>query len=234
MPIPWVDDVYAGFPPIDEAMEEPNGLLAAGDDLSEARLLDAYLHGIFPWYEVGQPVLWWSPDPRMVLKPDRMRISRSLTKLLLQHKFTVTMDTAFAETITGCANAERHSNGTWITTEMQSAYIQLHKSGYAHSIEVWQADRLVGGLYGVALGKIFFGESMFSEVSNTSKLALAYLTKQLQLWDFQLIDCQVSSPHLRTLGAVEISRVEFQKYLQKYAMIAGSAGKWQLQSNLLW
>jgi len=234
MPIPWIDEKSAGFPPVDQAMSEPDGLLAAGDDLSEPRLLDAYLHGIFPWYEAGQPVLWWSPDPRMILRPDCMRISRSLAKLIRQNRFKVTMDVAFAETIAHCAGAKRNTHGTWITTEMQSAYIQLHNSGFAHSIEVWQDTTLVGGLYGVALGRVFFGESMFSAVNNTSKLALAYLARQLQVWDFKLIDCQVSSAHLVSLGAEEISRSEFLRLLGQYAKITGSAGKWQLHSDLAW
>ncbi len=232
MPIPWIEDSDDCFPPVDSALVEPNGLLAVGGDLSAPRLLSAYKQGIFPWYEAGQPVLWWSPDPRMVLRPGQMRISRSLSRLIRNHPFTITMDEAFQDVVRHCAASRRGAKGTWITAEMQTAYAGLHAAGYAHSIEVWSKHKLVGGLYGIALGKIFFGESMFSDVSNASKLAMAYLTHQLHLWDFRLMDCQVSSAHLLSLGAVEISRAAFQEQLQQFAKIEGSAGKWQLQSDL--
>ena len=234
MPIPWIEQYPDSFPAVEQALQEPNGLLAAGADLSIPRLLDAYSQGIFPWYEEGQPVLWWSPDPRMVLRPGTMHISRSLRKSLRQQRYSYSLDTAFADVVNHCAASRRKSSGTWITGEMQRAYVALHRAGYAHSIEVWQQDRLVGGLYGVALGKVFFGESMFSRVDNASKLALAYLTRQLQLWEFELLDCQVSNPHLQSLGAVEIPRKEFQCLLAQHVKIAGSAGKWQLQSDFLW
>lgn len=234
MPLYWIDGAHGSFPPVDKALVEPNGLLAAGGDLSLTRLLDAYSHGIFPWYEAGQPVLWWSPDPRMVLLPGQMKISRSLARLIHRNVYKVTMDEAFRETVSKCATARRKSNGTWITPEMQFAYGSLHDAGYAHSVEVWKDGQLVGGLYGVALGKIFFGESMFSILSNTSKLALAHLMQQLRIWDFKLVDCQVSSAHLQSLGAVEISRSEFLQYLHRYLEIESSPDKWQLQSVLNW
>lgn len=235
MPLYWIEGAHGSFPPVDRALLEPNGLLAAGGDLSLTRLLDAYSNGIFPWYETGQPVLWWSPDPRMVLLPGQMQISRSLARLIRRNIYRVTMDEAFRETVSNCAaTARRKSNGTWITPEMQTAYGRLHDAGYAHSIEVWDEGQLVGGVYGVALGKIFFGESMFSTLSNTSKLALAYLMRQLQMWDFKLMDCQVSSAHLQSLGAIEISRSEFLQYLHRYLKMASRPGKWQLQSDLRW
>lgn len=232
MPIPWLEDTGDSFPPVASALVEPNGLLAVGGDLTVPRLLDAYSQGIFPWFEAGQPVLWWSPDPRMVLVPGEMRISRSLARLIRRKHFTLTMDEAFPDVVRQCAATRRKSTGTWITPEMQAAYVNLHDAGYGHSIEVWSDNKLVGGLYGVALGKVFFGESMFSAISNASKLALAYLTHQLKLWDFKLLDCQVSSAHLLSLGAVEISRSAFQGQLSQYLKIAGSAGKWRLESGL--
>lgn len=234
IPIPWIEDEQDDFPPIESALREPNGLLAAGGDLSVARLLTAYSRGIFPWFEDGQPVLWWSPDPRMVLRPGEMHISASMRKLLNRNLYEVTMDTAFREVVHNCAFPRRKASGTWITTEMQRAYARLHDAGFAHSVEVWFADKLVGGMYGVSLGSVFFGESMFSSMSNTSKLALAYLTKQLHLWNFKLLDCQVSSAHLESLGAVEISRVEFARELGKYAQISASSGKWHLQPGFKW
>lgn len=234
MPLYWIEGAQDSFPPVEKALVEPNGLLAAGGDLSVTRLLDAYSNGIFPWYEVGQPVLWWSPDPRMVLLPGQMQISRSLARLIRSNKYRVSVDEAFRETVSKCATARRKSNGTWITPDMQYAYGCLHDAGYAHSIEVWSEGHLVGGLYGVALGKIFFGESMFSTLSNTSKLALAHLLRQLEIWGFKLLDCQVSSAHLQSLGAIEISRAEFLQYLQRHLNIESSPVKWQLQSNLHW
>lgn len=234
MPLVWIEGAHDRFPPVESALEEPNGLLAAGGDLSVLRLLDAYSHGIFPWYEEGQPVLWWSPDPRMVLWPGEMRISRRLARLIQQNLYRVTMDEAFQEVIRNCASVRRKSKGTWITPDMQQAYCRLHQAGFAHSVEVWLGDELVGGVYGIALGKVFFGESMFSSRNNTSKLAMAYLTRQLHLWGFKLIDCQVSSVHLQSLGAVEISRPEFMQHLQNHLKHADDSGKWRLQSDLTW
>lgn len=232
MPIPWLDDFSDAFPAIEQALAEPNGLLAAGGDLSVSRLLSAYRQGIFPWYEVGQPILWWSPDPRLVLYPDQIRLSRSLLRLIRQQRFSVSIDLSFSEVVAKCAGKRRHSNGTWITQDMQQAYTRLHQQGYAHSVEVWQDDILVGGIYGVALGKVFFGESMFSKVSNTSKIALAYLARYLDQAEFKLIDCQVTSPHLISLGAVEISRTKFKKYLQKFVDDSDNTPDWRLQSDI--
>ncbi|HET6656209.1 MAG TPA: leucyl/phenylalanyl-tRNA--protein transferase, partial [Gammaproteobacteria bacterium] len=206
MTLPWIHafDPPATFPPVTGALAEPNGLLAAGGDLSVARLLAAYRRGIFPWYEDGQPILWWSPDPRMVLFPNELHLSRSLRKTLRRETFEVTVDRAFAEVIEACA-APRDDLGTWLTDEMKQAYLRLHQAGYAHSVEAWRDGRLAGGLYGIELGRVFFGESMFSRESDASKVALAHLCRR----DYDLIDCQIDSPHLRRLGAKTIPRREF-------------------------
>lgn len=212
MPAPyWINSsLPAGFPPVELALDDPDGLLAVGGDLSIERLLVAYQHGIFPWYSHNQPILWWSPDPRMVLLPARVRVSRSLRKTLRQHQFSVTLDQSFAEVISSCAvQARKGQDGTWIVDDMQQAYMQLHNKGYAHSVEVWHADKLVGGLYGVSMGKVFFGESMFSTHTDASKVALVYLCALLLEQDFSLIDCQVYTPHLASLGAELIPREEF-------------------------
>ena len=197
------------FPSVDFALREPNGLLAAGGDLSPERLLAAYSEGIFPWFGEEDPILWWSPDPRMVLRVGEAHVSRSLNKVLKSGRFRVTLDTAFAEVVRGCAEARRDHEGTWITPEMEYAYIRLAELGYAHSVEAWQGDRLVGGLYGVALGRMFFGESMFTRVSDASKVALVCLANQLERWGFPIIDCQMSTPHLASLGARDIPRSDF-------------------------
>ncbi len=203
------------FPPVEHA--SPEGLLAIGGDLSSRRLLDAYRHGIFPWYSAGQPILWWSPDPRAVLYPDRLRISRSLRKTLKQGVFTVTFDHAFESVIEACAAPRlvggEPSAGTWITDEMKAAYIALHHEGYAHSVEAWSGSRLAGGLYGVALGRGFFGESMFHRQTDASKAALAGLVNLLRRWEFHIIDCQLPSAHVMSLGAVEIPRSRFLEEL---------------------
>lgn len=210
---------------------EPNGLLAAGGDLSAERLLEAYRSGIFPWFEAGQPILWWSPDPRMVLFPDSLYISRSLQKALGKPEHRVTMDSAFSDVIACCAQPRGDSHGTWITAEMQRAYTELFDLGFAHSVEVWRDTELVGGLYGVALGRVFFGESMFSFESNTSKIALVNLVKQLQQWNYGLIDCQVSSEHLESLGAAEISREQFSDQLEALLPATGQRGPWTLGND---
>ena len=202
------------FPPLEEATVE--GLLAIGGDLSSERLLAAYRKGIFPWYNPGQPILWWSPDPRTVLYPNRLRISRSLRKSLRHRHFHITTDKAFDRVIVGCAESKRDGTvtGTWITADMRSAYLNLYQLGYAHSVETWQHNRLVGGLYGVAIGGIFFGESMFSVNRDASKVALAGLVSQLLQLEFRLIDCQLPSTHLFSLGAQSIPRMEFVEELQ--------------------
>lgn len=214
----WPNDnvLETNFPPLEKALRDPDGLLAIGGELSKDRLLDAYKKGIFPWYNEGQPIMWWSPDPRCVLIPDEIIISRSLAKNLRQKKFTLTYDQAFLDVINACAAERNGIADTWITAKMKEAYFSLYKLGYAHSIECWLNDTLVGGLYGIALGKIFFGESMFSSESNASKIALVHLTQELEQRDFKLIDCQVHSKHLQTLGAKPIKRELFAQFLKNY------------------
>jgi leucyl/phenylalanyl-tRNA---protein transferase len=197
------------FPPVDCALREPNGLLAAGGDLSPERLLAAYADGVFPWFGDEDPILWWSPDPRMVLRVDEVHVSRSMRKALKAERFHVTFDTAFADVVRGCAEARRDHEGTWITDDMEAAYIRMAELGYAHSVEAWQGDTLAGGLYGIALGRMFFGESMFTRVSDASKVALVHLARQFERWGLPLIDCQMSTRHLASLGAREILRSDF-------------------------
>ena len=199
------------FPPLEEALDEPNGLLAFGGDLRPERILAAYRQGIFPWYQDGQPILWWSPNPRAVLYPDRIKVSRSMRKVLRSGSFNIIMDSDFEAVIDACSALTEKRSGTWITKPMRRAYTELHRQGHAHSIEAWQHGRLVGGLYGLGIGRVFFGESMFSRVDNASKLALIHLCTQLQSWGFAVVDCQVSSDHLSSMGAGEIRREEFQR-----------------------
>ncbi len=198
------------FPDPGLALPDPNGLLAIGGDLSATRLLNAYREGIFPWFNPDEPILWWSPDPRCVFFPDEVHVSRSLAKRMRQCEYAVSFDQAFARTLEACAGVRRAGRGTWLGPEMRTAYLTLHQLGVAHSVEVWQQGQLVGGLYGVALGRMFFGESMFSHASDASKLALVHLAQQLADWEFPLIDCQVSSPHLSRLGATTLSRTAFR------------------------
>jgi leucyl/phenylalanyl-tRNA--protein transferase len=213
------------FPPPEQA--EPDGLLAIGGDLSTERLILAYQSGIFPWYEEGQPLLWWSPDPRLVLEPEDFHISKRLGQAIKNRKFKVTFDRAFASVIQSCATIPRKGQtGTWITTEMQEAYIYLHQLGIAHSVESWFGGELVGGVYGVSLGRCFFGESMFSKESDASKIALAVLVQQLKEWEFHLIDAQVTSRHLQSLGAKEIPRRLFLERLKSAMSFPTIKGKW--------
>lgn len=217
----------AQFPPPDTAPDE--GLLAVGGGLSEARLVAAYRSGIFPWYGPGEPVLWWSPNPRCVLFPERFKVSRSLAGSMRRGGFEFTLDTAFARVISECAAPRRgagQSGGTWITPEMKRAYTALHRNGIAHSAEVRRRGQLVGGLYGLAIGGVFFGESMFSRVSDASKVALARLVERLREWDFCLIDCQVCSPHLLSLGAEALPRAEFLRRLPSALQRPGKPGRW--------
>lgn len=210
----WITDdapVHA-FPDVDNAMIQPNGLLAVGGDLRPARLLHAYWRGIFPWFSEGQPILWWAPDPRAVLLPRALKISRSFRKTLRRAPFEVRCNRAFADVIRSCAAPRGGQNDTWITDEMISAYCELHARGFAHSVECWQRDELVGGLYGVALGKVFFGESMFSRVSDASKVALATLCSS----GYELIDCQLPSNHLKRMGAIDIPRRQFMRLLRHW------------------
>jgi leucyl/phenylalanyl-tRNA---protein transferase len=230
--IPWLRSGDP-FPPVERALEQPNGLLAAGADLSVARLISAYERGIFPWYSDGQPVLWWSPDPRMVLFPDKLRIPRSLRKRLARHDYEVTADTAFEEVIRGCAAPRRDHGGTWITDDMLAAYVRLHRAGYAHSIETWIGGRLAGGLYGVALGRMYYGESMFTRVPDASKIALVHLVRQLERLGFGMIDCQMATAHLARLGAREIPRAGFVRKLEELVNYPRTARKWRLDDDLL-
>ncbi len=204
------------FPPLSSALYEPNGLIAVGGCLSSERLINAYQHGVFPWFGEGDPILWWSPDPRLVLFPEKLQISKSLAKTLRQEKFAVTVNQAFDFVIAKCAELRVDAEGTWISDGIKNAYSQLHQEGVAHSFEAWRDGELVGGLYGVALGKIFFGESMFHTVSDASKIAFVHCIQHLKKLNFQLIDCQVHSEHLVSLGAEEISRTEFSRLLKIY------------------
>jgi leucyl/phenylalanyl-tRNA--protein transferase len=227
----WLQRDSLRFPPLDQALREPNGLLAAGGDLTPERLIAAYRHGCFPWYQQGQPLLWWSPDPRSVILPAELHVSRSLDKLIRQQRFQVSFDRDFCAVIRACAEPRSYADGTWITLPMQQAYIRLHALGLAHSVEVWLDGKLVGGLYGLAMGQLFFGESMFSRVSNASKVGFVTLVRQLQQWGFVLIDCQMNTAHLHGFGAREISRVEFAAFLQRH-LDRPSAADWPAARSL--
>lgn len=227
-PIPWLHPYDHEFPSPALALDEPEGLLAAGGDLSPARILAAYRLGIFPWFNPGEPILWWSPDPRTVLYPEQLHISRSLRKILRRGIYRVTLDTAFTAVMHGCAQPRAGASGTWISADIIAAYTQLHNQGAAHSVEVWRGAELVGGLYGIALGRMFFGESMFSQADNASKVGFAHLVQQLQRWNFPLIDCQVANKHLFSLGAVEISRETFQQMLLDFTHRPTLPGPWTL------
>jgi leucyl/phenylalanyl-tRNA---protein transferase len=223
------------FPPPDRALTEPNGLLALGGDLSVRRLLAAYRSGIFPWFDDDRgPILWWSPDPRAVLLPEELHVSRRLERRLRSGYFQVTFDRAFAEVIQGCAAPRANASGTWITGRMRRAYHRLHRAGFAHSVEVWHRDALVGGLYGVSLGRMFFGESMFFIEPDASKVALATLIRQIERWGFGLLDCQVMNPHLRSLGAREMPRAEFLERLARSNRHPTRRGSWELDDDGRW
>ena len=215
------------FPPVEKALEEPNGLLCAGADLSPARLLDAYRHGIFPWYSRGEPLLWWSPDPRMVLHCDELKVSRSLAKSGRNKGYEVRIDTAFAEVLKGCAT---RAEGTWLGPDMRGAYLALHRAGHAHSFETWLGGKLVGGLYGVAIGRMFYGESMFSRATDASKVALVALVRELKARGFPLIDCQMNTPLLASLGAREIPRGDFLRALSALVNYAGTKEMWSVST----
>ena len=213
--ITWIsaNDPPEAFPDISSALESPNGLLAAGGDLAADRLLYAYANGIFPWFEEGQPILWWSPDPRCILRPDAFHVSRRLRRTLKSSPFRVSFNEDFGSVIAGCSGERDTYTGTWITPEMIEAYARLHELGWAHSVEVWSDGELAGGMYGVSIGRAFFGESMFSRVSNASKVALLVLCRQLERHRFSVLDCQVPSPHLFSLGATLMPRAEFARLL---------------------
>ncbi len=220
-----------GFPPVAAALTDPNGLLAVGGDLSPARLLDAYRHGIFPWFNPGEPILWWSPDPRMVLVPGEVRVTRSLAKRLRNGGFELRVDTAFVEVMRGCAAPRGGDAGTWISPMMVAAYSRLFEAGYAHSVESWHDGRLVGGLYGVAIGRMFYGESMFSRMTDASKVALVRLARQLQAWRFGLIDCQMETPHLASMGARPIERAAFVAHLSELVHLPHRPGPWHFDAS---
>jgi len=219
------------FPPVSQA--NADGLLAVGGDLRPERLLEAYRHGIFPWYSRGQPILWWSPDPRTLLFPAKLKLTRSLRKTLRRGAFRVTFDERFSEVMRACADPrDKPPSGTWITPEMLAAYTQLHALGCAHSVEVYQGEELVGGLYGVALGAAFFGESMFSRATDASKVAFAHLVRQLEAWGYALVDCQVASAHLFSLGAEEVPRAEFLAQLAAALRRPGRPAPWRFDDDL--
>ena len=230
--ISWLD-TEDDFPPVATALREPNGLLCAGADLRPTRILNAYGQGIFPWFSPGQPILWWSPDPRMVLYPDEFRISRSLRRTLRRSQFRVSFDTCFDQVIDACASIARNGqNGTWITDAMREAYGDLHRRGFSHSVETWLDETLVGGLYGIAIGKVFFGESMFARATDASKVAFAHLVQHLRRHDFGLIDCQMRTSHLASLGAREIPRDDFCDAIRRLTAltVAGCGiGRWSNQ-----
>ncbi len=215
------------FPPVEMALAEPNGLLAVGGDLSHERLLSAYREGIFPWFSAGDPILWWSPNPRMVLFPNEFMVSHSLRKILRKAVFEVKFDTAFEQVMRACAAPRKGQAGTWILEEMITAYCELHAKGYAHSVETWIDGELVGGLYGMALGRMFYGESMFSRRTDASKIAIAYLCNRLERLNFGMIDCQMYTPHLASLGAREIPRQEFILYMKELIHYPGAPASTQ-------
>lgn len=229
--IPWLNESEE-FPPVEQALKEPNGLLAAGASLSPDCLLNAYRRGIFPWFSERQPILWWSPDPRMVLFPAEFRMPRSLAKRMRRRDYEIRTDSAFAEVIRACAKPRRDGAGTWITGDMIKAYCELHRLGHAHSVETWINGELAGGLYGMALGRVFYGESMFARVSDASKLAFAHLVHQLGHWQFGMIDCQMNTAHLARFGAREIPRADFSRKLTELVNYPSPAAVWQFKDDL--
>ncbi|HYC35133.1 MAG TPA: leucyl/phenylalanyl-tRNA--protein transferase [Usitatibacter sp.] len=214
------------FPPVSRALRSPNGLLAVGADLSPARILDAYSRGIFPWFSEGDPILWWSPDPRMVLFPGELKVSRSLRKALARGLYETRFDTAFREVMRACAEPREGQGGTWIVPEMIEAYTALHEMGHAHSVESWREGELVGGLYGMQIGRVFFGESMFTRATDASKVALVRLVERLRACGCRLIDCQQATPHLASLGAREIPRAEFATLVRESIQYPPTGGRW--------
>ena len=224
--IPWLRG-DAPFPPVSKALNSPNGLLCAGGDLSADRLLGAYSRGIFPWFSEGDPILWWSPDPRMVLFPEELKVSRSLRKSVARGAYEVRFDTAFSRVVLACAAPRTGHGGTWIVPEMIAAYTELHERGFAHSAECWLEGELVGGLYGVSLGKVFFGESMFARARDASKVALVHLVARLRGRDYRVIDCQQATAHLASLGAREIPRAAFAQLLRESIQYPPSGESWR-------
>lgn len=218
------------FPPVEQALDHPDGLLAAGGTLTTKRLVEAYRQGIFPWFNEGDPVLWWSPDPRTVLVPSRIHVSHSLKKRLKKAAFLITIDAAFARVLDGCAAPRPQDSGTWLTPAMRRAYTALHTAGLAHSVEVWMDGELAGGIYGVAIGRMFFGESMFSRRTDASKIAMTRLAAQLDRWRFPLIDCQLETDHLRSLGAESMPRRKFVREVER--LVKQPPPSWQLDEDL--
>jgi leucyl/phenylalanyl-tRNA--protein transferase len=231
MQLPLLDPLNSNqnFPALKTALKEPNGLLAVGGCLSSQRLINAYRLGIFPWYSPGEPILWWSPNPRLILFPENLKVSRSLRKTIRKVDFAITFDQAFSQVMQYCAAPRNEESGTWITEEMFVAYTRLHHHGVAHSFEVWLNDELVGGVYGIAIGQVFFGESMFHRKTDASKVAFYHLVKWLSEWGYQLIDCQVHSEHLSSLGAEEIERKEFSSLLKRYCSMQPNEMAWKIQ-----
>lgn len=230
----WLDprNPHQHFPPVHLAMRDPDGLLAIGGDLSQVRLLRAYAQGIFPWYNPDEPILWWCPNPRAVLFPERIHVSRSYRKAVQKADYAVSFDRAFETVMEGCSAERMKSRGTWLGADMKRAYTDLFHSGYCHSLEVWRDGALIGGLYGIALGRVFYGESMFSLAENGSKIALYWLCQQLKAWNFALIDCQISSPHLLSLGTEELPRDDFLRLQRPAAADAGRVGAWQFDIDV--
>jgi len=224
-----VDD----FPPVETALSDPDGLLAAGGDLDTQRILSAYRRGIFPWYNDKTPILWWSPDPRCVMFPDAMRVTQSLQKTIRSGRFDISMDRDFAAVIDGCAAPRKGSDGTWINSDIRRAYIDLHRAGHAHSVECRQDGELAGGLYGVSIGRVFFGESMFAKTTDASKVALYHLLNAVRDWDYEMVDCQVRSKHLESLGAITMPRRTFIERLDQWCELPSSEpGSWASAGGL--
>lgn len=230
----WLDprDPRQTFPPAHLAMRNPNGLLAIGGDLKPERLVQAYSQGIFPWFNPNEPILWWCPDPRAIFEPGGVHLSRSLQRTLRRGEFALSLDRAFDAVLDGCAAPRTGSHGTWLGTEMKRAYTQLFERGLCHSVEVWRHGTLIGGLYGVALGQAFFGESMFSRETDASKIALSQLAHQLDAWGYTLIDCQIASPHLQRMGALTLPRERFLLRLREAINAPGRTGRWQFDLSL--
>ena len=223
---PGTESWHDFFPPTHLSLQEPNGLLALGGDLSAETLVNAYSKGIFPWFSDGQPILWWSPNPRTILYPKRLHISKRLARYVRKKNFSITVDTACAQVIESCSAPRKDQSGTWITRQMYQAYLNLHSLGYVHSIECWNGELLVGGLYGVALGRVFFAESMFHRANNASQIALVKLSEALTLWDYFVLDCQFLTPHLRRMGAEQISRNEFNTLITNLTDESPSKEAW--------
>lgn len=230
----WLDprNPQQPFPPAHLAMRDPNGLLAIGGDLSPTRLVRAYRQGIFPWYNPDEPVLWWCPDPRTVLDPSDFHVSHSFRKSIQRRNYALSFDRAFNTVLEACGGERVRGHGTWLGDDMRHAYVELFGRGHAHSVEIWRDGRLIGGLYGVTFGRVFFGESMFSRASDASKLALYWLCQQLQRWNFAMIDCQVSSPHLLSLGAREIARESFLKQIAAAIEMPATNEGWHFDADV--